>query len=849
MGYFRRKSLVLGGAALVVSALLAGTPASAGGMQARPVVNYQVPSQSLGSALNAFAEQAHVQILFDPALVRGKKSRLLSGRYEILKALSYLLRDSGLVARTVDDNTIAITNAPRVSDPDSREPHARAHSSNGPEIVVVTATRQATNLQTTPIAVTALSSESLAEARVEDIRQLSGLAPSLIITGQAGQEFPIALRGISSGVQGVGGESPVAIYLDGVYLGRQLADLFDLPDIKRIEISRGPQGTLFGRNNTAGSINIITRRPSLSGPSGRLQVDYGRFNEMELKGYYTAPISNDLAVKVGGTFHRSDGFQTWAQTGQHVNGDRFGTVDAGLLYKPNQDLTIDLRADYTKAVLGLAIRQIKPGTGKYGIDVCPIGCDLLYAEDKSEFDQNLENYGFGLTGEYNMGWARLRSITGWRSSTVDNMTNTDATEIPIQGIHYHSLAHQFSQELNLLVSTDRFKGVAGLYYFTEDSYTPYEVEYFPGPTLVSRIIAAKAHVNDESYAAFVDGTVNLTDRLSLSAGVRVTRESKAFKRRDAIPFAGTFTPSYIQMPAAYPKVAFDQHRTWDSVSPRGSISYKFSPDIFGYVTVSKGDKSGGYSFSAAGTSDASFNPEKLVSYEAGLKNRLFDHQLTLNLAGFYYQYSGLQVAVATSANIRTIFNAASARVHGIEAEFNFVPRAIPGLSISGNASYLHARYRKFDMPVANKAVCVGGTFNAATYICDLSGNTLPRAPEFSANVMILYNIELPGDSILAPELRIAQQGRMFYTEQNDPYAGKGATTELDAQLSYMPANSRFKFTAWVKNLTDVRYIANARQSNSPPSTVPGSPFSHPTVGSIGVPNAPRTFGVEISAAF
>jgi iron complex outermembrane receptor protein len=714
-----------------------------------------------------------------------------------------------------------------------------------PEIVV-TATRRETSLQTTAIAVSAVTSDDLERARVDDVRQLSSLAPSLLVTGQAGQEFPIALRGISSGGQAVGGDSPIAIYLDGVYLGRQMASIFDLPDTERIEVSRGPQGTLFGRNNTAGAINIITIKPS-EGPTGRLLARFGTRNEMAIKGFYATPLSDKVAVKFGATARRIDGFETWRQTGKKVNGEEAFTLSTGLTINPTEGLDLDFRADYTKAVLGLHVRHLTPGTSRYGLDMCPIDCDVLDAEDSSEFEQNQLNYGASFTATYNFGNdMTLKAITGWRRSVLDYLSNNDSTEFVIQRFQYYSEAKQFSQEVNLSQTTDDFSWVAGLYYFKEKTQTPYALDYFPGPGAASQVTAADAGLDILSYAAYADGTYNITDRLSFSAGARFSREKKSFIRYDGVGIS-RYTPGYIET-VPLTRLAFDLKRQWDSVSPRASLNYKFSPDIFGYATISKGDKSGGFSFSGGGTADVSFDPEKVIAYEIGLKNMLFDRQLRLNLSAFYYDYTGLQIAVANSAAVRTTFNAASAKVKGFEAEFLFAPRTLTGFTLSGNLSLLDATYSDFLLPVANRPSCIGGIFIPATSMCDLTGKSLPRAPKFSTTVFANYEADI-GIGTLTPQIKMTHTSQLYYTEQNDPFAGKEATTEFDAQLSFKPKDTSLTVTAWVRNLTDQRYIYNARQANIRASNIPNSPFNQNIVGEYGLPNPPRTYGIEMSYKF
>ena len=733
----------------------------------------------------------------------------------------------------------------------STENEEASSTRGGVQDIIVTATRQETDLQTTPIAVSAVTSDTLLENHVDDVRGLGSLAPSLVISGQAGQEFPIAIRGISSGSQAIGGDSPVAVYLDGIYLGRQLAILFDLPDIERIEVSRGPQGTLFGRNNTAGSINIITKKPSFE-DGGRLLIRYGNRNALAVKGYYSGALSDKVALKIGATAHRDDGFETWVQTGDKVNGENTYTINGGLLIQPSENLEFDLRADYTDGTVGLAVRHLAPTPGpvSYGIDACPIDCDQLNAEDSFAFDQNLKNYGVGLTTSLDVGEdLLLRSITGYRYSNVNYVFNNDSIELVLQRFQYDATAEQFSQELNISKNHGRFTWIAGLYYFQEDNTLPYAVEGYGAPGGPSRVTAAEATVDTRSYAVYANGNFDVTDQFSVTLGGRFSHEKKSFTRYGTQLF-GSYFPGIVEAGdrSTY-ALEYDLTDSWDSFSPRISLNYEITPDVFAYATFSKGDKSGGYSFSAAGIDDASFNPEKVLSYEVGLKNTLFDRQMRLNLSAFYYDYTGLQIAVAPTPGVRQIVNAGKAEVYGLEAEFDIRPQGLEGFSISGNAAYLDATYKEFLLPEGNPALCIGGVYDPVAMTCDLKGNRLPRSPKFSATVIVRYAAETEIGTI-TPQVKITHQGSMFYSEQNDPYGAKDATTEIDAQLSFTPQGSAFTITGWVRNLTDERYIYNARPSaiRAAPG-FPDTPFPVNGVGSYGRPNPPRSYGVEVSAKF
>lgn len=746
--------------------------------------------------------------------------------------------EPGSNAKPVDQSTVAV---------------APEQNSVGLVDIIVTATRRETNLQTTAVAVTAFDGEALRQAQVKGLGDLQQITPSLVVSSNAGQESPIALRGISSGIQGIGGDSPVAIYLDGVYLARPQAALFEFADIEQIDVLRGPQGTLFGRNNTGGAINITTAVPNADN-SGSFGLRYGSRNEVAIRGAVNTALTDKLFVKFAGSHREDDGAQRFADTGERANGDNATTLDAGLRYQASDKLTLDLRGDYSRTKVPVFLRLFSPGAGRYGLSGCALDCDLIYADEKAAH-QVIVGRGGSFTAAYDLDAVKLKAITGYRTLRVDQLGDNDQTDVRLLRFAQVTKSRQFSQEFNVSSGTGgRLNWVGGLYYFHENASANYAIQQFQTDTR-SLIIGGLAIVKSESYAAYANASYDVTDQLTVSAGIRYSHETKDFDRTGGvivtnIVSSGSIAPRPIATPQ-YTGVS----RKFEYANPRFDIQYKVNENSFIYANYSTGSKSGGFSFSAQGTADPSFGPEKIKAFEVGLKNTLFDRQVRINLSAYHYDYSGLQVSLTPSPGVRSIYNAAEARIKGIDAEFEFAPHAIPGLKLSGNAALLDAKYRNFLVDFANLGAvgaagqCFGGQLSSAL-VCNFSGNRLPRAPKLQLTFIADYKIDAGNAGTFQPHLQLSHFSNYFYTPNNDyPFGASRPYTLLDGQIGWTPKGSRWKFSLWGRNLTNKRYITNTVIQNFPASTVTNSPFPGGAVSEFGLVNNPRSLGAEVGIRF
>ncbi len=757
----------------------------------------------------------------------------------------------------VSQATLAITclsYAGVVSAQAAAGPTAQAGHADGealPEIVV-TATKRTTNVQTTPLAISALSADALRNAQVQGLKDLQQLTPSLIVSANAGQENPIALRGISSGIQGIGGDSPVAIYLDGVYIARPQGALFQFSDIERIEVLRGPQGTLFGRNNTGGAINIITALPNAV-PSASFGVRYGSRNELVLRGALNGPITDSLFLKIGASHRRTDGDQRFADTGRRANPENSTTIDAGVRFVPSTNFTFDLRADYSKFLIPTLQRVLSPVGSRYGLASCPINCDLIFTDQKGAF-QRAHGGGVGLTTAVRLGAADLKSITAYRDLTVNLFNDIDYTDVRLLRFAQKTRAKQFTQELNLSSHGDtKLKWIVGVYYFHENSSADITLQQFQTDTR-SLIIANTAFIKTNSYAAYANIGYDMTPRLTVSAGLRYSHEKKNFVRNGGVLVTTVVSSNDISpRPAFTPQ--YDTRRTFSYANPRADIQYKLTDANFVYASYSTGNKSGGFATSAAGTLDPSFGPEKITAYELGSKNTLFDRQLRLNLSAFYYQYSGLQVALTPQPGVRAIFNAASATIKGADLEVAFAPSGVPGLRLSGSLALLDAKYKDFRVNFATlgAAAAAGQCFSSTlspALVCEFSGHRLPRSPQVQLSATINYKLDLGRAGVVEPSVQASSFGRYFYLPNNDrPYGESRPYTDVDGQLTWSPASSQWRFGVWVRNLTNERHITNSIIQTFGPSGVTGTPFPGGGTSENGFINAPRSVGIDISSRF
>ena len=673
--------------------------------------------------------------------------------------------------------------------------------------IVVTATRMGeTRLQSTPIAVSVLSGDDLANRGVRDVQDLKASVPSLQVADLSGYT-QLYIRGIGSNIVFVGSDPSTTIHLDGVYLARPLSYFSDFLDVERVEVLRGPQGTLYGRNSVGGTINVISRKPSAT-LEGQVQANYGTFDRYGVQAYVSGPIAGEVRASLAADVSGHDAFRKNVSTGNDLEDLRSRGV-RGQVLAPIAGGEWIVRGDWSRqsGAFGAYPKLLRP-------DGVPLDDSILGKSRKvSQNDDNrtvLENYGVSsdLTVPLTDG-VRLHSLTGYRVFRGSILADADSSSLPLlRNLLRPIRQHQFSEEVTLLGDTGRLDWVLGGYYFDERNREPLTLAIFPfGVSHIQRPL-----LQARSIAAFGQGEYKFSDRFSVIAGLRYTTERKRYRLTDyftastdadpATAAAGFVLAGVPGLPAPF---MVDTHRHDHALTPKFGINYTPSDRVLVYASATRGFKSGGYDYGANNAVDsaAGYGPEKLWSYELGLKSDLLDRKLRVNLTGFYYDYTDLQVQsyvqVGASFGARTQ-NAATARVKGLEAEIVAKPAA--ALQLTASVAYLDAHYRRYP----NAFVTTFGTFDAA-------GNRLNNAPRWSATLGAAYTVDLDTRGKLDFGVESHVQSTVYFTAAND---GVGAIEDypeqqrayglLNGRVGWTSEDSRYKLQLIGSNLLNKDYV-------------------------------------------
>ncbi len=687
--------------------------------------------------------------------------------------------------------------------------HGADHANSDTGDIVVTASKTgATLLQDTPLAVTAFTADMLEKTGVKDIRDLAAATPNLLVTQNASFS-QVYIRGIGSNNVFGGSDPSSTIHLDGVYLARPASYLSNFLDVERIEVLRGPQGTLYGRNSVGGTINVISRKPG-NELEGKLQATYGNYNFARVEGYISGPIVTDkLAASFSVIGSRRDGYLKNIVPGVGDADDERTIGGRGQLrFTPSAPLEIILRADFVHSKDALAgyIKLLQTTTD-------PLANSVLgdYRKIAVNIRPSSNRRQWGTAAEINYDVAagmQLKSLTAYRENRLIQVGDTDATALNGRRTDQFEGQHQFSQEFNLTGKTGGLTYILGAYYFNEHILVDSSVTTYP--TVRANF---NPTINTDALAGFAQGSFAVTDQVTLTAGIRYTSETKKFDQ-----IATNFSLVTGLPLATYPRI-YSTKNTYKAWTPKFGIEFRPAGGVLLYASATKGFKSGGFNFSSVNPAQG-FAPETLWSYEAGAKLDLLDRVLRLNATIFHYDYSDLQVQSFLSPGVVDITNASDAKVDGAEFEAQLRPAA--WLKLGGNLAYLNARYKNY-----TSALLPGNI----PY--DASGNRLNLAPRWSYSVFAEATTAIgAGSGFIRGEYNY--RTRQYFTAANsglDTQAGYGL---LNASVGYTFPGDHFELLAFGRNLTDRSYITSTAS------------FASGIVGRVG---EPRTYGIRAVAKF
>ncbi len=662
------------------------------------------------------------------------------------------------------------------------------------EEIMVTAQKRTENLQKVPISIYALSGDAIQKAGINDIYDMASYAPSFKSDHVGPADPTFTMRGIGSNDRGAGSDRSVVVFLDDIYIGRSSGTVFELYDIERIEMLRGPQGTLSGRNVVGGAINIVTRRP-VEEFSANAEVTLGNYNLRQAKARINGKITDGVAASLSLTTRDRDGFYTYLPTGRDIDGISSTNIRSKVAIEANENLDIVLSADISRFRQdGVSAKPYPVGNytrNTLGANPHP---DPWVIEDEKPGYADIDLWGLSARMDWTTDIGVVTSITGFRHVNSDSGQNSIGLPAGFFRSFYfaHEISDFFSQELRIssLPESEKFSWVAGVYYLNEniDRVEGYDRD-LKGATS-NPIYTQDAKTT--SMSVFGQGTYKLTDSLNLTAGARYTRDKKNMDNSLVDGLNGTGTNGLVPGLAPFDISA---SKSFKAFTPKFTIDFNPTEEALIYATVSKGFKSGGFQGLAPNGVAAAlaFRPEVAWNYEIGTKTRWFDNRLQINLAGFYMDYKDLQVSnrILTipgdeSSALRVLTNASDAKVKGIEVEV--LARPLPGLTLSGNYAYL-------DTEVTNFIIGTDGT--------DLSGNRLGKAPKHAYTLSATYTQELTEASDITFHVDYAYQTSMNFFIENNPLAEEPSYGLLNGRITYTINN--WSLTVYGRNITDKLY--------------------------------------------
>ena len=836
-------------------AIGAGTSyAQAAAPAAQVAAEFDLPAQRLDTALHQVAEQQQLQILFAPRDVEGITAPSLRGNYTAQQAIDRLTSGTGLTYTYDGHNTFVIKAAAARSGTLNENPNALASApaaagvsetvGKGLEEVIVTAQKNEQSLQDTPLAISAFDEKAIERQGITNVVDVGRFTPNVQIveTPSSATGATIAMRGSVTVNPNINWEPTVGLYLDGVFIGKNIGGVFDIAELERVEVLRGPQGTLYGKNTIGGAVNLITRKPS-GEFSGKVQAGVGNKNLRSVYARFDAPrlelglgsVDAGMSVmkkKRDGLYDNVPDRHGNPLAGAPSSRD-FKNIDAEgaraeLLWQVAPEWTIDYTFDYHHQDQLPPAAQLTAVTPSSRLYPGPIGLESYLvpkddpaasiSNDRSFFERS-KSLGHALVVDYDAGElgvfgdVRFKSTTAYRTLEWSDSLDLDGSPIYL----YHSERHidydQRSQEFQVTGETERTNYVLGLYYFAErgEVYSPLSFfGAFGSPTahnsygLDNEALAAYGQIDWRPEAALFD------DRLTLTLGTRWTRE-----RKDQSIF-------HPDASIVIPYTEADD--SWSNFSPAFTVAWALDYDINVYARVANGWKSGGFNSQAQTLESflASYNPEKVRSYEVGIKSQWLDNRLRVNAAAFHNKEDDLQLSVFLSGNsfASVVRNAGKATIEGFELEV--AAQLTDTVQLSASYGYLDADYDEF----IERGI-------------DVKDDRLfPYAPTHTASLAADWTLLVSRYGKLDLHVDWSFTDDYVVGVMPDATSNIGAYRIVNARLTLadMPVgdSQSLKVSLWGKNLTDETYRVNTIN------------FDGWTISYFG---DPRTYGADITYEF
>jgi iron complex outermembrane receptor protein len=734
------------------------------------------------------------------------------------------------------------------------------------EDIVITAQRRPETLLDAPISISAFTGDTLIERGITNVEGLAEITPSLQIFAEQVNNEAFIIRGIGRSNEDLTTDSGVAVYLNDIYLPQPSEANAAFYDIERVEVLRGPQGTLYGKNAVGGVVNIITRPPTRDF-EGYLIAEMGTLAQRNFTGAAGGPLADGVSARIAGYSSSRNGAYRNLTTGERANDVEQQALRASLRLEPTERLTINLVADISDTDQNGVLKSVivdEPGARYilkdfFEVDEFPgQEEDIRSARSETNGRQGIRQWGGALRTDYEADFGTISWLAGYRTERSYNLEDIDRTERLINNFEANQETWATSQELRF-VSDDsgplsmggRLHWTAGLYWFHEegdrdqfiylrgrvpgsqpgDPDDPDNGLLGPGtPDAQDSTARFFQRINTDSFAVFGQATFDITSRLSATLGLRYTNEEK----RVSLDATSTAT-----LPGGDPYTLFQpdgpfsttSRARWNRLTPRAVLEYEIADRVNAYLSYARGFKSGGYNGQAGTAADLEpFDPEVADSYEAGVHAELFDRRLRLSAAAFWVDLQGLQVAGTNAQGLVVTSNAADSRITGLELEA--VARPFRGLELRGGLSLLHARFRNYFVEEFDPTIVDGPPF----VIVDKEGDRLDDVPEYLVNFGARYTLPLPGGSSLRFGADATFKGDTL-SNQNTLRANSYGV--FNAQIGWTSADERWDISAWVRNITDEVYYRGGG----------AVPDFDKFVARVGLVADPRTAGVTVRLNF
>jgi iron complex outermembrane recepter protein len=772
-------------------------------------------------------------------------------------------------------------------------PAAAQDAQNEQEIaeIIVTAQKRSESIQDIPLAVSALDTVALDRSGIKDVQGLTAIIPNVAVR-PFNNSIIVATRGISNENTSNLGDASLAFHVNGIYVGRPRAAASLFYDVERVELLRGPQGTLYGRNSTAGALNIISKRPEMDKVSGGADASYGNYNAFTTRGHLNVPISENFAIRGAVFFTKQDGYAinnqpvpplfgpppivgpinaANANVATIKNGDDDGEFAGrlSLLFYPTDKLSWLVIGSYQNTDEVGQSRSITNTPGFFAT-AGPTAGRNFWPQQQSATDvrvYSLNSQGFNKVKSWDITsevkyelteWAELTLLNSYRDEDSSLVVDSAGTE-NLSNVFTSGTARQISNELRL-TSTGKgaLQWILGGYYFDEDQSDVVFINNVGGSP--NNVVGANADISSSSYAAFGQATFAVTDAFKLIAGARYSRDEK--KRFGFTLVAPGLT---VAPPILPPGSSYTNDSSWSKFNWKAGFDFDLNKDAKLYGTVSTGYRAGGFNTS----SELTYDPENITAYELGLKSDLLDKRLRLNLTGFYYNYKDLQVTSPRELNGRIqafTQNAASAKLWGLEVEA--IARPTRNFSVDLAIGYLNTKFGDF-LSIDNVCTAAGltvppqflpgcvtiprlnpngtpvlapaGPFPGAPLVpvfdlqsVNYKGNKLANAPEITVNLGLNWTVfdNEAGSVLLRGALRLV--GKSFLSEYNRRPDRVAAYSQSEVRITYRTADEAFSLEGFIQNIED--------------NDIPGSVSV--TASGFGIAYLPpRTYGLRAGFSF